>query len=194
MTSLLEAYQAKDRNRLEIGWAALEEIEQRIQNDKEAGITSPRRTALSEILEELSVEFSSYHASQTACRSYIRDSVRLGRFFVPERVEELKPYKLTTGHLLACTVAGEWPDCNEEETRRLLDWTIENKASPSEIWDHRREEEKKLSEEEKTARKVIKAAEKYLEITSSENGFSERRKVCSELINTFTLINMEEEM
>jgi hypothetical protein len=185
MSTLLEAYAKKDKNRLEIGYAALEEIQSRVKFDISAGKTAPHRTILSEVLEELSYEFAKYHASQSSCRSYLRDSVRLARYFTPDLVEELEPYNLTSGHYLACVVAGAWPDADNAETEKLLDWAIENHASPQEIWDYRKSAEKELSEEEKSARRLVKSAEKYLEVTSVENGFEERRAVVTNLIKVF---------
>jgi hypothetical protein len=185
MTTLQEAYERKDRSRLEVGWCALEEINQRIAKDAEAGITSPHRTALSEILEELSVEFSSYHKSQSACRSYLRDSIRLGRHYGQDLVEELAQYHLTTSHLLATIVRGEWPDCDIVETGLLLDWAIKNHATPSEIWDHRRQGEAELSDIEKAKRRLLSALTHYLDTTAIVLGYDKERKVCTDLIKIF---------
>jgi hypothetical protein len=185
MITLLEAYAAKDRNRLDIGYAALSEIESRLEEDKRAGLTSPPRTALSAILEQLSEEFASYHASQSACRSYIRDSVRMARYFDPDKIAELEKYKLTTSHLLACIRGDTWPECNEEETKVLLNWAIDNKASPSDIWDHRRQGEVELSDVEKAKRRLLSALTHYLDTTAVVLGYTEERKICTDLLMMF---------
>jgi hypothetical protein len=186
MNKLKEAYNEKDRSRLHIGWAALDEINIRLEEDKRAGLTSPLRVALSAILEQLSEEYQKFHSSKESCRSYIRDSVRMARYFSPDLVEELAPYKLTTSHLIACIIRGEsWPEADLSATGLLLDWTIANKATPESIWDHRKSTEHELSAESKAAKRLVKAVEHYMDVTAPENGFVERRKICHELIKIF---------
>jgi hypothetical protein len=180
MTTLAEAYERRDKSRLEIGTLALEEIERRVKEDSDSGKSAPYRTALSETLEQLSFEFSKYHASQKSCRSYLSDSIRLSRFFVPDMVAELEQYHLTTSHMLACLKGGEWPDADHQETQDLLTWTVQNQASPQEIWEHRKKSEDQLSSEQKAWNKILKDIDDYQEISAKESGehIAARRYAC----------------
>jgi hypothetical protein len=182
MTRLDEIYQLRDHSRLAIGAAALDEIEARYAND--GGDPSPRRTAMGEILNELSEEYSHYHKSVSACRAYLRDSVRVVRFFTPDRVEELKPYNLKFSHMLACITRGEyWPECDETATQELLNWAIEKHASPADIWDHRATGDK-LSPIDKAWNRILSAMEKYQDVTTTEPGevVEKRRQLIREFM------------
>jgi hypothetical protein len=145
MKSLKEVYDSKDRSRLEVGWAAISEIEARVEEENNSGETAPMRTILSSILDELSEEYSVYHKSTAACRAYLRDSVRLSRYFTKDKVSELEQYHLKSSHMLACIIAGEWPDANEAATRLLVDWAIENQATPEMLWEHRKANEEEVT-------------------------------------------------
>lgn len=180
VTKLDDAYSARDRSRLEIGTAALEIIEMMAREDEQAGHTAPHRAILSEILTQLSQEYAHFHSSERACRGYLSDSIRLARFFSPDKVEELAPYKLTTAHLLACCVGGDWPEANSMATQALIDWTIANKASPEQVWTKRRDIEKQISQEESAWARILRAIERYLEISVNLQGeaIEARRRVC----------------
>jgi hypothetical protein len=181
MTTLTEAYERRDKSRLEIGSLALVEIKKRIAEDAAAGHTAPYRTALSETLTQLSQEYARFHASESSCRSYLSDSIRLSRFFVPDVVAELEQYHLTTSHMLACLKGGEFPDADHDATQRLVDWTIENQASPQQIWEYRRGIEKQLDAEQSAWLRILRAIERYLDISVTLSGaeIDARRKICN---------------
>lgn len=165
---------SKDSSLFDIGDTANELLNEMIVDEtvSKEGEKTPLRTVLTALLddlagsshnnEDISGMFTHYFGSIGGARDRIATYIRVCRFFDPDRRAEL-PTFLKFSHYSAIYTGDRenWPNADEEKTMGWLNWALEHRASPQEIYAEKMGRERQSLVERARAR-IVRACEKFI--------------------------------
>jgi hypothetical protein len=180
-----QLFMNRDKNSFSIGFEGNKILNRWMLTDRfsQENDRVPLRTVLTALLDELAGydldgtphpgRYTRFYASVESARDRIATYIRVTRFFDADRCAELPqfPQPVTFSVLSACLVGGEWPYADDEKTMERLLWSLENRANPTQIYDHFLGREGETAET-KILRRLVKICEKYLALSEKVRGDS----------------------